>query len=66
MFAKLAYDKGLTVNRFVTMRFFILMACSYVFGKIFRKTSFDLRKYKSKVVLMTFFRAALSLVSKIM
>ena len=42
------------------------MVFSYIFGRVVRKTSFDLRKYKKKVVVLIFLRAALSLVSKVM
>ena len=66
VFAKLSYERGLEVSRFVLMRFFVLLTCSYTFGKVVRKTSFDLRKYNKKVVTMIFLRSAMSLVSKVM
>ena len=66
VFAKLAYDKGMTVNRFVFIRFFTLMIFSYLFGRFARKTSFNLCKYNKKVILLIFMRAALSLFSKVM
>jgi len=43
VFAKMAYAKGMLVSRFVLMRFMVLFLASYTFGKIVRKTSFDLR-----------------------
>ena len=64
VFAKLAYERGMIISRFVMMRFVVLLAFSYLFGKIVRKTDFDLRKYDRKSILIVFFRSCLSLFSK--
>ena len=66
VFAKMAYAKGMIVSRFVMMRFATLFFLSYVFGKVVRKTNFDLRKYNKKVVFVVVLRSALSLFSKTM
>lgn len=66
VFAKLAYNKGLLVSRFVLARFLVLFIMSYLFGKFVRKTDFDLRKYDKKVICVVFGRSCLSLTSKCM
>ena len=66
VFAKMAYEKGILVSRFVMIRFLMLLVLSYTFGKLVRKTDFDLRKYDKKIVGVIFFRSTLSLVSKSM
>ena len=62
--AKLAYNNGMIVTRLVLMRFSILALLSYTYGKLFRKTDFDLRKYDKSMIGIVFFRSALSLFSK--
>ena len=64
VFAKLAYERGMIISRFVMMRFVVLLLASYTFGKLVRKTNFDLRKYNKKSILVVFFRSCLSLFSK--
>ena len=66
VFAKLAYERGMIISRFVMMRFGVLLIASYLFGKIVRKTNFDLRKYDRKSICFVFSRSCLSLVSKVM
>ena len=66
VFAKLAYERGMIISRFVMMRFFVLLIASYTFGKIVRKTDFDLRKYNRKSICIVFFRSTLSLFSKVL
>lgn len=64
VFAKLAFDRGLPVTRFILMRSLVLWMASFLFGKIFRKTSFNLKKYRKKMIGVIFFRSLMSLVSK--
>jgi drug/metabolite transporter (DMT)-like permease len=63
IFAKLAYEKGLAVNRFIFIRFAVMFICSFTFGKL-RGISFDLRQYDRKIIGVIFFRSSLSLISK--
>jgi len=66
VFAKMAYSKGMLVSRFVMIRFLMIWVCSYIFGKLVRKTNFDLRQYDKKIIGLIFFRSFLSLISKTM
>ena len=66
IFAKMAYNKGLIVSRFVIMRSGVLGVCSYVYGRIFRNVNFDLSIYEFKLILMVFGRSTLSMISKCM
>ena len=66
MFAKLSFERGLPITRFILMRSLVLWLASYVFGKVFRKTSFNLKKYRKKMIGVIFFRAVMSLISKTM
>jgi hypothetical protein len=66
VFAKLAYNKGLIVTRFILIRFVVLLVMSYSFGRMFRGTNFDLRNYDKKILAAVFGRSCLSLVSKSM
>jgi drug/metabolite transporter (DMT)-like permease len=66
VFAKLAYNNGMIVSRFILTRFIILFVMSYIFGKFVRGTNFDLRKYDKKVLMIVFGRSCLSLLSKTM
>jgi hypothetical protein len=63
IFAKLAYDRGLLVTRFIYIRFLVMFVGSYTFGKL-KGINFDLRQYDRKVIAVIFFRSTLSLVSK--
>ena len=63
IFAKLAYDRGLLVTRFIFIRFLVMFSCSFVFGKL-RGINFDLRQYDRKIIGIIFFRSSLSLISK--
>lgn len=62
IFAKLAYNDGLAVSRFITMRFLVLTIGSYVFGRFFRKTDFSLGKIKSKKLIVA--RALITILAK--
>ena len=64
VFAKLAYNKGLMVSRFVIIRNLVLFTCSYLNGKFVRKLDFDLRQYDSKVIKVLVSRSCLALISK--
>jgi drug/metabolite transporter (DMT)-like permease len=64
VFAKLAFEKGLEVSRFVLIRHLVLLVCSYTFGKLKRGLDFDLRKYEVAAIKLVFFRSALGCVSK--
>ena len=66
VFAKMAYNKGLLVSRFVIMRFLMLGLCSYAYGRLFRNVDFNLTKYPVKLILMVFFRSTMSMLSKSM
>ena len=66
VFAKLAYSKGMLVSRFVMLRFAVLAIASYLFGKLVRKTDFNLTVYEPRVIGVVFLRSALSLLSKTM
>ena len=66
VFAKLAYSRGMLVSRFVMMRFAVLAIASYIFGKLVRKTDFNLTIYEPRVIGIVFLRSALSLLSKTM
>ena len=62
--AKLAYNDGMILSRLVLMRYVVLVALSYSFGKLVRKTDFDIRKYDFGAIMLVFFRSALNLFSK--
>lgn len=66
VFAKLAYERGLPISRFMLSRFAVLFSASYAYGKLVRKTDFDLRKYDKGIIGVIFFRSCLSLISKTM
>lgn len=66
VFAKLAYSKGMLVSRFVMLRFAVLAFASYIFGKLVRKTDFNLTVYDPRIIGVVFLRSALSLLSKTM
>ena len=66
VFAKIAYSKGMLVSRFVMLRFAVLALASYIFGKLFRKTDFNLTVYEPRIIGVVFLRSALSLFSKTM
>ena len=66
VFAKLAYQKGMLVTRFIIMRFFILASFSYTFGKLCRKQDFDLRKLSKNTIGYVLFACTIGLVSKVM
>ena len=66
VFAKLAYQNGMLVTRFIMMRFFLLALLSYVFSKIFRKQDFDVRKLSKETLFYVVLAASIGLVSKVM
>lgn len=64
MFAKLAYENGLTVTRFILIRHLNLFVLSYLYGKFFQGIDFDLRKHDGKSIKFLFIRAVISMISK--
>lgn len=64
VFAKLAYEKGFQVSRFILVRHFVLFFASFTIGKFIRGIDFDLRKQDPQVIKLLIFRSFLNLVSK--
>jgi drug/metabolite transporter (DMT)-like permease len=66
LFAKLAYNDGLTVSRFIVMRFAVLAIGSYLFGRFSRGVNFDIRLYDKKQIKLIVIRALITIVAKAM
>ena len=66
VFAKLAYERGLLISRFIIIRHAMLVIGSYIFGKLVRGIDFDLRKQDWSVMKIVVFRSVLNLISKSM
>lgn len=66
IFAKLGFENGLVVSRFLIMRHGVTMIGSYVWGKLVRKIDFNLGKYERKQVMLLFLRTFLAMISKYM
>ena len=65
VFAKLAYERGLTITTFILMRHLVLLIGSYTFGKI-RGINFDMRAYSPKTRSLLLKRCVMSAISKSM
>jgi len=65
VFAKLAYEKGLQITRFIIIRHAVLFVSSYIYGRL-SGVSFDLRVYDWSSIKILLFRSLLNLVSKSM
>lgn len=66
VFAKLAYQNGMLVSRFIMMRFFLLAFLSYTFSKLCRKQDFDIRKLSKETIGYVILASSIGLVSKVM
>ena len=64
VFAKQAYDGGLTVGQFLLARHFILAFHSYILGKCCRNVDFNLTKYSFDELKFPMAKAGLAVFAK--